>query len=103
MAGATTTGQMADSQVASSRLSQSPVAILARVLQLSGAMTKTSAQRPRSTWLDQVSPEKRSERTGFFERVARDRGVTKSRAAGVWTTFTRAPSLIRSLTSRRDL
>src|SRR5687768_3033511 len=95
MAGATTTGQVADNQVANNILSHKPLAILARVLQLKGATTITSAQRPSITWFDQDSLLTSSVMTEFFDNVARVSGDTNSLAAGVITTFTSAPAFTK--------
>jgi hypothetical protein len=45
----------------------------------------------------------RSVTTGFFERVERVKGETKSAAAGVITILTSAPALTNSLVRRIDL
>ena len=50
-----------------------------------------------------ISASARSVKTGFFDRVDRDNGVTKSFEAGVWITRTDAPSFISSLTNSNDL
>src|SRR5689334_17751845 len=103
MAGATTTGQVADNQVASNILSHRPLAIFARVLQLNGATTITSAQRPSITWFDHDSLLASSVITVFFDNVDRVRGETKAAAAGVITTFTLAPAFTSRRTKRIDL
>src|SRR5688572_6284084 len=103
IAGATTTGQVADNQVANNILSHKPLAILARVLQLKGATTITSAQRPNITWFDQDSLLTSSVMTAFLDNVARVSGDTNAEAAGVITTFTSAPAFTSRRTSKIDL
>src|SRR3954471_3182885 len=100
IAGASMTGQVAERYTASSKLLQAPVAILLRVLQLSGAISIISAQRPSCTWFDQVSSSNNSINTLFLERVESTSGDTNSFAAGVIITFTSAPALMSKRTSK---
>ncbi len=86
-----------------SKLSQSPFAILANVLQLNGAINITSAQRPSITWLAQESFSVRLLCTGFLDNVDKESGVTKSLAAEVITIFTSAPAFIKSRVTTADL
>src|SRR5687767_14998432 len=80
-----------------SKLSDLPVAILLRVLQLSGAISITSAHLPSITWLAHAPSSAKSVSTGFLERVDKVRRETKSAAAFVMITLISAPSR----TSRR--
>src|SRR5687768_2563367 len=96
IAGAIITGQVADRYTASNKLSHWALTILAKVLQLAGAITITSAQRPSITWLAHEFSSKSSAYTLFFDNVEKVKGVIKSRAEGVRITFTSAPDLTSS-------
>src|SRR5215813_8389194 len=86
-------------------LSQTPYAIFAMVLAEAGAMINISAHEASSTWLSHspVLASKPSTLTGFFDKTDKVRGVIKSQAEGVITTFTCAPSLMRRRVSKADL
>ena len=82
-----------------------PVAILASVLAVAGAITIMSAHRPNSTWLVH-SPLSRLANlvcTTFLDSVASVSGVMNSIASGVMITFTSAPFLINSRTRKAAL
>ena len=89
--------------MAINRLSHNPFAIFAIVLQEAGAIIITSAHLPNSTWFAHTSPSVRSVSAGFFERVEKVRGFTKSAAWDVMTTFTSAPALISNRKKKTDL
>jgi len=99
MAGATNTLQVAERYTAINKLSQSPEAIFASVLQLNGAINITSAHLPSDTWFAHALLLERSIKTGFLESVDNVRGDTNSFAEAVIITFTSAPALINNLTS----
>src|SRR5689334_10553763 len=86
-------------------LSHTPEAILAMVLAEAGATMNISAHEARCTWLSHspVRASKPSTLTGFLERTDKVRGVMKSRAEGVITTLTCAPSFTSKRTSKADL
>ena len=64
---------------------------------VAGAISMASAQRPRSTWLFHVPSRwaKNSLMTGLLVRADKVMGVMNSLPAGVMTTCTSAPRLMR--------
>ena len=103
MAGAIATGQVADSQAACNKLSQIPLAILARVLHEAGATSIRSAQRPSITWFAHPSSSKRPESTLFLDNVEKVNGDTKSNADLVIIIFTSAPFFMSNLNNTTAL
>ena len=89
-----------DKYVANRRLSQLPFANLASEFAVNGAIRKTSAQIPYSTWFVQtpVFLSQNSIPTGFSESVAKTRGLIKSEEAGVKIHLTFAPDFFNKRT-----
>ncbi len=88
-----------------SMLSATPLAILAMVEAVAGAITMASAQRPRSTWLchSPVLAVKNSLITGFPLSEDSVTGVMNCLPLGVITTCTSAPALTKRRRSITDL
>jgi hypothetical protein len=58
---------------------------------------------PSITWFAHESFSVRSARTGFFDKVDKESGVTKSLAADVITIFTSAPAFTKRRVNTADL
>ncbi len=101
MAGATATGALVASTRVLSRSPACPDATRARKSALAGATTTRSGQRASSIWPMPASASASSNWvcTLLPERACKVRGVMNSVAAGVMTTRTSAPALLKSLAS----